>query len=348
MVWFKFLLCAGLIFVAGSILSKYADILAEKSGMGRTWIGLILLATVTSLPELATGVSSVTVADAPDIAAGDVLGSCVFNLMLIGLIDLFYKPAPVLSKVQQGNILSAGFGILLIGLASLGIVLGTQPRLWGGGWISPVTPMIFIVYYAAIRMVFQYEKKRMSEFIKTKAEAETEETGGVALSVVYRNIAINSGVIVAAGIWLPFIGNEIAEVTGWGTTFVGGFFIAASTSMPEIVTSFAALRLGALDLAVANLLGSNLFNIAVLGIDDLFYTQAPLLSDISVFHLFPALIAILMTGIAVVGLIFGIQKKAWLTLSWDGFALVACYFLSAYLIFQSAPTAGGIIDKLFK
>ncbi|HSG06204.1 MAG TPA: sodium:calcium antiporter, partial [Nitrospiria bacterium] len=221
MVWIKFLICAVLIFISGTILSKYADMLADKTGMGRTWIGLILLATVTSLPDLATGISSVTVANAPDIAAGDVLGSCVFNLMLIGMIDLFYKPAPVLTKAQQGNILSAGFGILLIGLASLGIVLGTQTRLWSGGWISPLTPVIFVVYYAAIRMVFQYEKKRMSEFIK--AEAETLEAGGVELPVVYRNIVIHSVVIIAAGSWLPFIGNEIAEITGWGKTFVGGF-----------------------------------------------------------------------------------------------------------------------------
>ena len=110
MVWLELLVCSALILVSGSLLTRYGDMLAEKTGMGRTWIGLILLATVTSLPELATGVSAVTVADAPDLAVGDVLGSCVFNLMLIGLVDLFYRPSPLLSRVDQGHVLSAGFG----------------------------------------------------------------------------------------------------------------------------------------------------------------------------------------------------------------------------------------------
>ena len=86
----------------------------RKPGWGRTWIGLVLLATVTSLPELATSASAVTVAAVPDIAVGDVLGSCVFNLMLIGLIELFYRPGPILSRVDQGHILSAGYGVLRI------------------------------------------------------------------------------------------------------------------------------------------------------------------------------------------------------------------------------------------
>ncbi|HLB03150.1 MAG TPA: sodium:calcium antiporter, partial [Nitrospiria bacterium] len=121
MVWLEFAVCGALILFSGSRLSQYGDMLAEKTGMGRTWIGIILLATITSLPELATGISAVTVAAAPNIAVGDVLGSCVFNLMLIGVIDLFYRPGPILSQVEQGNILAAGYGILLIGIAALGL-----------------------------------------------------------------------------------------------------------------------------------------------------------------------------------------------------------------------------------
>jgi cation:H+ antiporter len=82
-VWLQFIACTAIIVFAGAKLSKYGDIIADLTGMGRMWIGVVLLASVTSLPELITGVSSVTLYDLPNIAVGDVLGSCMFNLLII-------------------------------------------------------------------------------------------------------------------------------------------------------------------------------------------------------------------------------------------------------------------------
>jgi cation:H+ antiporter len=164
----------------------------------------------------------------------------------------------------------------------------------------------------------------------------------VAIQRVYRNVIFHAGVIIGAGIWLPFIGSRIAEETGWGTTFVGNLLIAASTSLPEIATSFAALRLAAPDLAIANLFGSNLFDIAILAIDDLAYTRGPLLADVSFHHLFSAIAALIMTGIGITGLIYRTEKKAWATMSWDGIALLTLYLLNAYLLFSFGK---GVIEK---
>ena len=88
MVWLQFILCVVIITIAGIKLSQYGDAIADKTGLGGTWIGVILLATVTSLPELVTGISAVTYANAPDIAVGDVLGSCVFNLLIIVILNM--------------------------------------------------------------------------------------------------------------------------------------------------------------------------------------------------------------------------------------------------------------------
>jgi cation:H+ antiporter len=101
MIWIEFVACAGLIFWAGSLLSKYGDVIAEKTGLGRAWIGAILIAGVTSLPELASGVSAVAWLNRPNLAAGAVLGSCLFNLALIAMIDLAYQPGRVLAKAQE-------------------------------------------------------------------------------------------------------------------------------------------------------------------------------------------------------------------------------------------------------
>ena len=138
---------------------------------------------------------------------------------------------------------------------------------------------------------------------------------------------------IAAGIWLPFIGSRISAATGWGNTFVGSLWVAAATSLPEMVTSFAAMRLGAPDLAIANLFGSNLFNMAILALDDLAFMKGPLLSQVSGMHLFSAVAALMMTGIAITGLIYRAQKKAWVTVSWDGAALLLLYLLNLVLLF---------------
>lgn len=92
MIWAELLVCAALIIGAATVLSRYADSRAEKTGLGRAWTGGLPLAGVTSLPELAAGLSAVTWLDAPNLALGSVLGSCLFNRLLIARMDMAYQP----------------------------------------------------------------------------------------------------------------------------------------------------------------------------------------------------------------------------------------------------------------
>src|SRR4030067_2317495 len=132
LLWIEFLICSSLIVYSGTKLSKYGDIIAEKTGLGGTWIGVVLLASVTSFPELVTGISSVTYAGVPDIAIGNVIGACVFNMLVLAILDAIYRPMPVLAKAHQGNILSAGFGIFLLSTVATSLVLGH--RILPLGW----------------------------------------------------------------------------------------------------------------------------------------------------------------------------------------------------------------------
>ncbi len=137
MLWIAFVVCTAVIVYAGSRLAKYGDIIAEKTGLGRAWIGVVLMASVTSLPELITGISSVTFAGVPDIAVGDILGSCVFNMLILAFLDAIHRPMPISAKAHQGNVLSAGFGILMLSIMSGSLFLRMSlPPL---GWIGPYT-----------------------------------------------------------------------------------------------------------------------------------------------------------------------------------------------------------------
>lgn len=325
-IWLQFALCLVLIGVAGYRLSLYGDIIAERLQLSRSWVGVVMVASVTSLPELVTGVSSVTAAQAPNIAVGDVMGSCVFNLLLIVMLDFLHRKETVYTRARVGHVLSAGFGVVLLGFAATNIVLAQAGMVWAVGHVGLYTPVILLLYALSMRTLFIYEQAQ---------ELPVSEAAGLGRAVTLRRAVrgyvLASLVVVAAGIWLPFVAVDLAELMGWRQSFVGTLFVATVTSVPEAVVSLAAVRIGALDMALGNLFGSNLFNMAILAVDDLFYLPGPLLSGISPGHGVSALAAIMMSGIAIVGLFYRAKKRVFRTVGWASLFLLTVYVLNTFL-----------------
>jgi cation:H+ antiporter len=329
LLWFKFILCSAVIVYCGSKLSRYGDVIAEKTGLGRAWVGLILMASVTSLPELITGISSVTIADTPDIALGDLMGSCVFNLAIISLMDILHGPTPIFSKAEHGHILSAGFGVVMISIAAVSLLV--HELVPSFGHIGLYTPAIIVIYGVGIRSVFLFEKKKIAAYVgEISAAAQYDHLS--TREAVYKYL-LNAVFIIGAAAWLPFLGDRLAVETGLGRSFVGTAFIAMTTSLPELVVSIAALRIGAADMAIANLFGSNLFNILILAIDDIFYVKGPFLSAVSANHAITGFIAVFMTGIAIISLTYRLKKKPLLRLGWDAVVILLAYGMNLYLLY---------------
>ncbi len=329
-LWLGFLACVAAIGLAGAQLSRYGDILAEKTGLGGSWVGLILLATVTSLPELVSGLSAVTLAGVPDIAAGDVLGSCVFNLAILVVADVLHPAESLYSRAGRGHILSAAFGILLIGTVAFSLLLAARGETLAIGPVGAYTPLILVLYLLAVRVMYRHERREIAGFVEAVAKRYPQ----VSLRRAVFGYAAAGAVVAAAGIWLPFVGADIARTMGWYDSFVGTLLVAAATSAPELAVTIAAVRLGAIDMAVANLLGSNLFDIAILAIDDLFYPGGPLLASVSPAHALTAVSAILMTGLAVVGLFYRPAGPLWRNVSWLSLFMLAVYLLNSTLLYR--------------
>ena len=212
LIWLELLFCLAVIGYAGYFLSRYGDIIAEKTGMSASWVGLILLSTATSLPELATGISSVSFADAPNIAVGDVLGSTVFNLAILVILDALYKRETLYSKAAQGHILSASLGTLLIAFAGFSLLLdqaGMSPAL---GHVGVYSPFIVLVYLVAMRAVYSYERRTVSEYTGVSAERYPD----VTLRSAVTGYAWAALTVVLVGSWLPFIAKDISDMMGWG------------------------------------------------------------------------------------------------------------------------------------
>ena len=329
MLWIKFVVSALVIILAGSRLSRYGDIIAEKTGLGGSLVGVVLMASVTSLPELVTGVSAVMFVGAPDIAVGDILGSCVFNLFILAaLLDAIHKPAPITTTAHHGHILSAAAGIVLLCVAAFCIL---YPRYnVAFGWIGAGSLVIFLLYPVALKIIGDFEKKQASvRLAEAQAVLRYEQ---ITLRQAAIRYAVNAALVVVAAAMLPEIGAQIASESGLGQTFVGSILMALTSSLPEVVVSMAAVRMGAVDLAIGNLFGSNLFNLFILTIDDLFFLPGPLLNSISSAHVFSAGAAIAMTAISIIGLTYRAERKYWLW-GWDSIAMMALFALNFILLF---------------
>ncbi|MGB2714703.1 MAG: hypothetical protein WBC51_11020 [Vicinamibacterales bacterium] len=329
MIWLQFAATALVIVVAGVRLARYGDVLGEKTGLGRSWIGVVLLAATTSLPELFTGFGATALAALPDIALGDVLGSCMFNLLILSLMDAI-QPEPITARAHQSHALSIGFGLVLIGVAGIGLV--ADHRLPALGWIGLYSPVLMALYFVAMRVIFAHEKQRRARETREVAEELLYEATPLRSAILHYSLAAVA--VVAAALWLPQLGAELARQTGLGEAFVGSLFIAITTSLPEIVVSLAAVRIGALDLGIGNVLGSNLFNLLILGLDDVFYRRGPLMADASGSHSVSILAIVMMNGLFLIGLTYKVMTKRFVV-AWDTGAIAAVYAIAvglAYLL----------------
>ena len=325
-VGLEFLGVSALILFSGTRLTRYGDVISERSGLSRLWLGTVLMAGVTSLPELATGLSAVA-SNLPDIAAGNILGSCAFNVFILGLLDALSRRVPLSSRINQANILAAGLSILFLGGVAMSLFLGAT--LPGLGWMGLYTPLIVAGYFATMRTTFKFEKKRASA---AAGAAEDRKPSDLTLSAAVLRYALHAAIVVGAAIFLPSLAERIAEMTGLGQTFVGSIFVAIATSLPELTVSVAALRMGAVDMAVGNIFGSNLFNILILAVLDIFYFKGPILSFVSSGQMVSAVTAMAMTGLAIAGLIYNSDKKRFLW-AWDSFGVMLVYAVNLVLLY---------------
>jgi cation:H+ antiporter len=322
----QFLLCAGLIARAGYVLSESADRIARVTGLTGGWVGLALLGTVTSLPELASGISAVAVVGAPNLAVGNALGACMINLVFLAVIDALQRREPVYRLASAAHLLSAAFGVVMLGFVAISLLMaGRSPALLHLGMDSPV---LLALYLLALRSVFSHERAQKLPEAAGATDADAPSLGREA-----RRFALAAAVVLAAGTWLPAVADQLAQAMGWNRSFVGTLFVAVVTTLPEMAVTLSALRLGALDMALGNLLGSNLFNVTILAVDDLVYTRGPLLADAAPVHAVTALGALVMTGLVMIGLIIRPQRRVLRRLSWVSVGLLGTYLFATVLVF---------------
>ena len=290
-----FLASAAAVLFFGTRLAIYGDALASLTGLGRLFVGFILVALATSLPELSTNISAVRLDPPnPELAVGDVFGSNMFNMFTLCVVGLAFGGKQFLQKIapQQGYLIVVA--VFITGLAVLfsGFKLGVDAL--GIGLSSVV---LIIVFLAGMWWVY----------VTRPPQDRPDDAGdlaavGMTLTKAWvLFLGVSAGVVVA-GFFLAWSTDEIAEITGIASSTLGILLMALVTSMPEVATTIAAARMGAMDLGVAGLYGSCAFNVTILFYADIFYRDGILGNQAELAHIVAGgvAIALMLVGLVLI------------------------------------------------
>lgn len=299
MIWLEFAAAAALVVLAAVRLTTYGDAIAVRTRLGGMFIGTLLLAGATSLPELLTTINALG-QQVPNLAAGNLFGSNMFNMLLLALLDLFKQDARILRLVAARHALSAGLAMLLIAMAVFFILADFDVAI---GWVGLGSWLMMATYLGGLWLL------RGDDPTPAPSPTQAALAGVPGLRHATVGFAAATVVLVVITPWLVRSSVRLAELTGLGAGFFGTLFLGAVTSLPEVVVLVAAARVGAYDLAVGNLFGSNIFNMFALALTDVFYLPGRFLEEIAPAFALAGMAGLILTGIGQLGNLARVRRR---------------------------------------
>jgi cation:H+ antiporter len=325
MIWLHFTLSAVVIVLAAIKLAEYGDAIAYHTKLGGMFIGALLIASATSMPEILTMMNSIT-QDHINLTAGDLFGSSIFNMLLLGVLDMIFYKHRILRRVALKHALTASLGTMLTGMAVFFLLSDIHLKV---GWVGLDSLLMIATYFMGVRLL------RSNPVTNTPEEElrEPEDTGKIpSIRKAIIGFVITIIVLIVVAPWMVRSGSGVAQMTGLGDGFIGIVLIAFVTSLPELVAMIAATRFGAYDMAVGNLFGSNIFNMFTLALADLFYLQGSFLGAIDPIFAIAGLLAMLLTTLGLIGNLAQVERRIWIV-ELDALLLIISYLAGMYLLY---------------
>ncbi|MCK4463226.1 MAG: sodium:calcium antiporter [Candidatus Omnitrophica bacterium] len=322
----EFIICSILIITASHFVCRYGKDIAIKMNWREGFVGVLFLAFATSLPELSTSLSSIPKLFAinnVNLGFGDAIGSLIINMMLIGFLDFFQGRGRILLHAEKDNILTGTFTMLLLATLAIFSFLRQIIGPFGFYFFGVGIESFLILGFYLLGMKITFRNRHVQEKKSNYRFAGTEWIKFVILLII----------IFALGIWLASIGKRISESTSINQSFIGAFILAFSTSLPELAVSISALKMGSIDMAIANILGSNFFDVCIIPLMDIVYRSGPILESIAPVNIFITVLALVLTAIVVAGLSVR-SKDTRMKLGWDTASILTLGAIGYYVIYR--------------
>jgi cation:H+ antiporter len=321
MVWLQFLFSAAIVVAAAIKLAQYGDVIAVRTKLSGMFIGTLLMAGATSLPELLAAINALAI-NAPNLAAGGMFGSSMFNMFILAVLDLVNQQARILRRVAMNHALTASLANLLLGLIIFFVLADVNA---GIGWVGYDSLVIIVIYVAGVRFIQVQGGRPPSDLPADEAKIPSLRRAVAGFSVAAAVLVLITPALINSA-------DQIAETTGLGTGFIGATLLAITTSLPELVATIAAVRIGAFDLAVGNLFGSNIFNMFAIGLTDVFYLKGQFISAIDPAFALVGLIALALTSLGLIGNLARVERRL-LFVEVDALLILIGYFLGMWFLY---------------
>ncbi len=333
-IFILFTAAAVVIALVGTRLTKVADLLADKTGLGEAIVGAVMLGAATSLSGIVTSVTAAA-GGAAELAISNALGGVAAQTVFLAVADMSYRninlehAAASIANLMQGTLLATLLAIPIMALA------GPDVSYFG---IHPASIILILAYGFGIYLIAQAEEDPMWDPYRTPETKEDdpdeseEEAKQTSLTRLWMSFFALSLLLGVAGFVVARTGVQIAEQTGISATIVGGLLTAIATSLPELVTTIAAVRRGALTLAVGGVIGGNAFDTLFVAFSDFAYRDGSIYHAITNQQVFIIALTILMTGILLLGLLRR-EKQGIGNIGFESFLTLALYFGSFALLY---------------
>lgn len=313
MLYLFYAILAFLVVFLSVYLSKYVDALDKKTNLSGAFIGGVLLAAVTSLPELFTSITAVLFVNQPQLVQGNVYGSNIFNLTIFAICIIFASKSYETAPVSKGHFYTTIFTIILFVICLLGMYFPFNlpiPFLTLN-WASVAIVIVYVINLKAIN----------SDDI---TENDNEDTVDLSVKQIVFRFILMAVLLVIVSVLLTQVTDKISEKLNLGKTVAGAIFLGVATSLPELTASINLVRLKNFNASIGNVVGSNLFNFLILCFGDLIYTQNGIFTKTqdSVTIIFFAIISSIFTMVALKTKRFRVVSVAL------GILIIASYVLS--------------------
>lgn len=260
MIYLAYIITAVVVVYLSNKASEYVDLIDQKTSLSGAFIGGVMLSAVTSLPELFTSVSSTLLLNKPGLCIGNILGSNLFNIAVLALLMLAYYKALSGTDIARSHTIVSG----AVTCMYLAIFLNRYGILNFQFLTISITSIIIIVLYVV-------GVKYMSSENGGEAAEEEEEESDLTLKQIIIRFAIASIGLIVLSIVITYITDLIAVRLNLGTGLAGALLLGIATSLPEVSSTFALFKRQNYNIAIGNIIGSNLFNFLILGIVDILY-----------------------------------------------------------------------------
>lgn len=326
-----FIVSAAVIVISGTFIAGIADRLAQKTKLGQALMGALFLGFSTSLPGIVTSVTA-ALGNYPVLALSNALGDIAVQTAFLGIADLTYLEANLEYAAASAATLTQG--TLLIVLLTIPLLATAYPliNLWG---IHPASIGLVVTYIFGLRLVSAAYSSPMWKTQDTENNEilieEKDDSSTIKLWVYFILLA---AVLAVAGYFVEQAGVSIANSTNLSENAVGSLFTAISTSLPELVTTIAAVQRRAFTLAVSGVLGGNSFDVLVLALCDLAYRKGSIYEALTEHQVFLLALTILMTAILLLGLLRR-EKHGIGNIGFESFLLLLLYLGGFLLVFFS-------------